>query len=108
MAMAGAKGHRAPAHGAQGGGTIMHLTGGRGGAANGVVRHGVMNKNGTNKRQTGTHIMEQYRKSYENQQRGQGVPYSVPYKLSRQCSAVRPSPRYVVRGVCKLLCERCV
>ena len=56
--MAGATGHRAPAHGAQGGGTIMHLTGGRGGAANGMVRHGVMNKNGTNKRQTGTHIME--------------------------------------------------
>ena len=52
-----------PATCARGGGTIMHLTGGRGGAANGVVRHGVMNKNGTNKRQTGTHIMEQYRKS---------------------------------------------
>ena len=52
-----------PATCARGGGTIMHLTGGRGGAANGVVRHGVMNKNGTNKRQTFTHIMEQYRKS---------------------------------------------
>ena len=54
---------RNPGHLRAGGGTIMHLTGGRGGAANGVVRHGVMNKNGTNKRQTGTHIMEQYRKS---------------------------------------------
>ena len=56
--MAGATGHRAPAHGAQGGGTIMHLTGARGGAANGMVRHGVMVKHGTNKRQTGTHIIE--------------------------------------------------
>ena len=30
----------------------------RGNTANGMVRHGVMVKHGTNKRQTGTHIIE--------------------------------------------------
>jgi hypothetical protein len=47
-------GGETPACGAR----VMPPCGARGGAANGMVRHGVMVKHGTNKRQTGTHIIE--------------------------------------------------